>query len=98
MKLDNNFSISKIPENWVLNYVGEKITKTYIEKKTKQQKEKEVTPKNQWYYPSLETALKGYIDKSLGQCDFELLSDVFVEIEKINNKIDAFIQSQKLNK
>jgi hypothetical protein len=60
MKLDENYSIEKDDYSYNLVFMG----KVRIIKEGKN-KGKETQTKNIWYYPSVSTALMGYLDKRL---------------------------------
>ena len=55
MQLDENYSLHNTENQWTLNY-----TRKYIN-----DKEKEVTTTNDYFYTQLSQALNGYIDKKL---------------------------------
>ena len=86
MKIDNNYRILSDDNNVVLQYHEDRI-------KTKLDGSKEAYEfTDNYYYPNLKYALKGYLNKSLKHN--ELLIDVLVEIKRVEDKIDKLYGGQ----
>lgn len=56
MQLDDNYYLEKNDIQWTLKY-----SKTYFD----ENKQKEVTSKNEWFFNNISHALNSYIDKKL---------------------------------
>ena len=87
MKLDNNYTIEKDTYNFILKFVGEP-----YEKEVKGEM-KTFTPKEEFYYPNLMSALKAFIEKSIDIDGIEnvkelvnKLDQVYLDIENILKK------------
>ena len=61
VKLDKYFSITKDEQNFFLNYRNEDNGREYTRKGVT----KKGVASDVWYYPTIELALKSYINKSL---------------------------------
>ncbi len=87
IKLDNNFSISQqVTHGVTLRY---SILTDRISEKTG----KLVTQKDQWYYPTLKTALKAYLDKATAPAQdvvsiLERIAEVELKIDNICEKLE----------
>ena len=80
MKIDDNYRIVNDENNVVLQYHEDRI-------KTKLDGSKETYEfTDNYYYPSLKYALRGYINKSLKYN--ETLVNVLEEIKRVEDKID----------
>ena len=72
MKLDENYTINSNEFQWTLNYEF---------KKWSDEKNKIITTKDQYYYPNLKYAIKGYIDKKLKKA--ETVEETILELNKL---------------
>ncbi len=72
MKLDENYTINSNEFQWTLNYEF---------KKWSDEKNKIITTKDQYYYPNLKSAIKGYIDKKLKKA--ETVEETILELNKL---------------
>lgn len=73
MILDDNYTLENSEIQWTLKY-----SKTYFD----ENKQKEVTSKNEWFFNKMSDALNSYIDKKLKACE-----DVEDAIKTILNSI-----------
>ena len=82
MELDKNYRIESDTYNFTLIYES----KSFDEKKRK-----EVTSKDEWYYPDLKLALNKYVNQSLKPCQDALsildkLNEIELLISNLNKK------------
>jgi len=76
--LDENFHIETDSNNFIL-----KFSNTYIGKDKKTNKDKEITSKDEWYFPKLSQALETYFNESLKRSDSELITDLYIEVKRV---------------
>ena len=75
MQLDENYSLHNTENQWALNY-----TRKYINDKGK-----EVTTTNDYFYTQLSQALNGYIDKKLKSA--ETVGEAITQLSEILNNL-----------
>ena len=79
MKLDDNYTLEGEKYNWILTYESDvKIN----------EKGKEYTSKDQWYFPKINDAIKKYCDECAKEAESieelkEILNNLNVTIEKL---------------
>jgi hypothetical protein len=80
LKLDDNYTIETDSNNFILRY-----SNTYIGKDKSTNKDKEITSKAEWFYPTLSGALNTYLNECLKRSD--TVNDVYTELKRVENII-----------
>ena len=84
VKLDKYFSITKDEQNFFLNYRNEDDGREYTRKGVT----KKGVASDVWYYPTIELALKSYINKSLIKVGkSESIDELLEELRQIETTI-----------
>jgi hypothetical protein len=76
IRLNENYTVTSDSNNWMLNY-----EKTYTNEKGK-----EVTSRDTWYFPRLSDLLKNYLDLRLK--DQGTANDILIAISKVERDIE----------
>jgi len=78
IKLDENYTIERDSNSWSLIYSEERFS---------EKKNKTVTSKDEWHYPSLSLCLKKYLDQSLKKC--ASIDEVIEMISRYDKKVES---------
>ena len=80
LKLDDNYTIGTDSNNFILRY-----SHTYIGKDKKTDEDKEITSKDEWFYPTLSGALNTYLNECLKKNN--TIEEVYAELKRVENII-----------